>query len=291
MLTLFSVPKPFTGRVVDAQRNALDSWMRVAPDVQVLLFGDEEGIAEAAARAGAEHVPSVARNEFGTPLLDDVFRQAQARARHGLCCYVNADIVLFDDFAQAAQRLNLPRFLAVGRRMDLDVEGRLDFGAPDWAARLRADARRRGRLHEPTGMDYFLFKRGELPELPPFPVGRVLWDNWMVHRARTLGTPVIDLTAATMIVHQNHDYGHVAGGARGMTRGVEAQRNWEIVGPDFYPLTIDDATWLLDDKGLREARDVRHLLRRALMSPALSPRLRWSVRVARYVMRRLNPVD
>lgn len=291
MLTIFSVPKPFAGRVKDAQRNALDSWMRVAPDVQVLLFGDEEGIGASAAAVGAEHVPEVARNDFGTPLLDDVFRQAQARARHRLCCYVNSDIVLFSDFARAAARLTLPRFLAVGRRTDLDVDDRIDFRTPDWEPKLRADAERRGRLHEATGVDYFLFRRGELADLPPFPVGRVLWDNWMIHRARSMGTPVVDMTRAAMIVHQNHDYGHVAGGARAVTRGVEAQRNWQIVGPDFYPLTIDDATWVLDERGLREARDVRHVLRRALVAPALSPRLRWSVRVARYVRRRIVPVD
>ena len=28
-----------------------------------------------------------------------------------------------------------------------------------------------------------------LDAMPPFPVGRVLWDNWMIHHARTLGIP------------------------------------------------------------------------------------------------------
>jgi hypothetical protein len=229
------------------------------------------------------------RNEFGTPLLDAVFRQARARARHDLCCYVNADIVLFDDFAQATRRLQLPRFVAVGRRTDLDVDGALDFGQEQWASRLRERARTHGRLHEPTGIDYFLFPRRATPELPPFPVGRVLWDNWMIHSARTRGVPVVDLTSSVMVVHQNHDYGHVIGGEAAVTRGVEAQRNRQIVGPDFYPMTIDDATWVLDAGGLHPARDLRHRLRQLLVSPALSPRLRWSVRVARYLRQRLLP--
>lgn len=287
MITLFSVPKPFTGRVAAAQKNALASWLRLAPDVQVILFGDEEGIGEAAAGAGAEHVGDVARNDFGTPLLDGIFRSAQARARHPLCCYINADIVLFEDFARAARRLDLPRFVAVGRRTDLDVDGAIDFSREDWAARLRDQAVARGRLHEPTGIDYFLFPRGAVAELPPFPVGRVLWDNWMIHSARSRAVPVVDLTSEVMVVHQNHDYGHVVGGAATIARGVEAQRNWQVVGPYFYQMTIDDATWVLDGTGVHPARDLRHRIRQLLVAPALSPRFRWSVAVARYLYQRL----
>src|SRR5205823_510784 len=136
MLTFFSAPKPFVGPVADAQHNAVESWRRVAPDVQVILFGDEAGIAEAAAAHGIEHVPMVARNEFGTPLLDDVFAQAQARARHPLVCYVNADIVFSADLAAVISRIDLPRFLAVGRRTDVEVPGRLDLDA----IRARAQA-------------------------------------------------------------------------------------------------------------------------------------------------------
>jgi hypothetical protein len=286
MLTIFSAPKPFSSRAGDAQRNALDSWTRLAPDVQVILFGDEAGIGEAAAAAGAEHEPNVARNDFGTPLLDDVFMKAQARARHARVCYVNADILFLADFAEAVRRLSLDRFLAVGRRTDLDVPERLAFGA-GWQEELRARARGAGRLHEPTGIDFFLFPRGQLAQMPPFPVGRILWDNWMIHDARTRRIPVVDLTDAALVVHQNHDYGHVAGGQNTVWRGVEAQRNWERLGPDFFPLTIADATWTLDARGLHPAHDLRHLVRRALVYPALSPTLRPSVRVARYLRQRV----
>jgi hypothetical protein len=283
VLTLFSIPKPFVGPVADAQKNALDSWVRLG--AQVILFGDEEGIGEAAKAAGAEHVATVARNEFGTPLLDDVFQKARERARHERMLYVNADIVLFDDFPAVIERIRLNDFLAVGRRTDLDVPGRL---TGDWQRELRKRAAREGRLHEPTGIDYFLFPKHSTPKLPPFPVGRVLWDNWMIHDARSRSVPVIDLTRAVTIVHQNHDYRHVAGGADTVWRGIEAQRNWALVGADFLPLTIADATWVLDDSGLHPANDAMHLFRRALIYPALSPRLKWSVRIARNLYQRIT---
>ena len=84
MLTIFGIPKPFEGHFGVIQRNAIQSWTRLSPRCQVLLFGDETGTAEMAAEVGAQHIPKVERNEFGTPLLQDLFRQAIERANDGV---------------------------------------------------------------------------------------------------------------------------------------------------------------------------------------------------------------
>ena len=288
MLTLFTIPKPFKGSAAVAQDNAIESWRRIDPAVQIILFGDEEGIARAAARHGVEHVADVRRNAQGTPLLDHAFATAQAGARHRLVGYVNADIIFLPDFASALAEVRLARFLLVGRRVDLDVPEAIDFRDGSWSRTLAGRAHRDGRLHEATGIDYFVFPRHQLTRIPPFPVGRALWDNWMIHHARSSGIPVIDATPRVTVVHQNHDYGHVRGGQRAVEAGVEVQRNWEIVGPDFLQLTIDDATWIMGPAGPMPARDPRHLLRRVAVWPALSPRMRSSVRVVRRVFHALQ---
>src|SRR5690242_14509803 len=69
VLTIFSVPKPFEGRIGEIQRRAVESWTRLGDGVQVLLLGDEAGTDEAARDAGAEHLPDLARTEHGTPRL------------------------------------------------------------------------------------------------------------------------------------------------------------------------------------------------------------------------------
>lgn len=51
MLTFFTTGKPFRGRDGIIQRNALKSWT-LLPDVEVVLFGDEEGAAQAAEELG-----------------------------------------------------------------------------------------------------------------------------------------------------------------------------------------------------------------------------------------------
>src|ERR1700689_2205182 len=98
MLTIFAIPKPFRGQSDLIQRNAVASWTRITPRPEVLLFGDEEGTAEVARELGVRHAPEVARNELGTPRLDDLFARAERIATTPLLAYVNADIILSDEF-------------------------------------------------------------------------------------------------------------------------------------------------------------------------------------------------
>lgn len=261
-LTLFAVPKPFRGHIAVIQRNAIQSWTLLRPAGEVLLFGDEEGTAEVAAEFGVRHVPDVARNEFGTPLVNDLFEQAQRLATHDLLCYVNADILLMSDFLAAVRRIPFRRFLMVGRRWDVDIAEPWDFRPPDWERRLQSLLRERGQFHPPTGIDYFIFPRRLWPDLPPFALGRTAWDNWLIYRARSLRAPVIDATSCITAVHQNHDYAHFPGGEAGVWKGEEAQRNLEMAGGYIHLYTTLDANWLLTTRRLVPAWTKEHLLRR-----------------------------
>jgi hypothetical protein len=54
LITLFSAPKPFTNpHIAMIQRNAIKSWT-LLPDVEVILLGEEEGLAEAAHELGCK---------------------------------------------------------------------------------------------------------------------------------------------------------------------------------------------------------------------------------------------
>ncbi len=165
-----------------------------------------------AAEFGVAHLPDVARNEWGTPLVSDIFALAREHSRSPLLCYVNADILLLPDLVEAARRVRAQArdFLLIGQRWDLDVRAPLDFPA-DWPQRLRRRALRQGRLHPPAGSDYFVFPRHLFTAIPDFAIGRAGWDNWMIYHARKQGWAVIDATPDVMIVHQNHDYAHLGG--------------------------------------------------------------------------------
>jgi hypothetical protein len=57
------------------------------------------------------------------------------------------------------------------------------------------------------------------------------------------------------VVHQNHDYNHVNGGAEQVWRGKEAERNLELYGGVAHAFTFLDATHKLDGRGrIRKVR-------------------------------------
>jgi hypothetical protein len=253
MITFFSTPKPFRGHIGIIQRNAIHSWKLVHPDAEVILFGNEEGAAEAARELGARHESEVDRNSLGTPLLSSLFDRADRLARHGRLCFLNADILLTDDFLAGSTRLAQmhDRSLMVGRRCDVDITEPYDFSKPDWGEHLRSMARVRGRLRPPQWIDFFVFPRCLLSQqVPPFAVGRPGYDNWLLWKVRSMGVPVVDVTDVVLAIHQNHDYSHHQGGESGFWHGAEAQQNYVLLGKGHFA-TLDNATHRLTPNGLR----------------------------------------
>jgi hypothetical protein len=262
MFTLFTTPKPFRGHIATIQRNAIRSWTLLRPQPEIIVFGDEEGAAEIAHKLGLRHVADVARNEYGTPLLSDLFAKARGMANHELLCFINADIILMSDVVAAIQRVPFPQFLMSGQRWEVDIDQDWDYSA-GWEGRLRAYVHESGRLRAPNAMDYFVFPGNLEIELPPFAVGRIGWDNWFISYARKRKVAVIDASEAVMAVHQNHDYAHIRGdtagepgGMQAWTQGPEARRNMEIAGyadvlEGVYAelRTLQDATWRFTAQG------------------------------------------
>jgi hypothetical protein len=213
-LTIFSAPKPFTNpHIATIQRNAIQSWLHLGAEVEVILMGEEDGLAETAAELGARHIAQVERNANGTPLVSSMFELARQNSSSPLLACINADVLLLPEVVQLSQRAaeQAKKFLIVGQRWDLGVTEPLDFGA-GWAERLRARTLEQGKLHRASGSDYFIFPRDCYNDMPRFAIGRAGWDNWMIYAGRVRAWPVIDASDEIMIVHQNHDYSHLPGG-------------------------------------------------------------------------------
>jgi hypothetical protein len=230
LITLFSAPKPFTDpHIAMIQRNAIRSWT-LLPEVGIILLGKEDGLARAARELGVKHLPDVARNEMGTPLISSMFQFARENSNSDLLCIINTDMILMPDFVEAAkQAFKLKgKFVLLGQRWDLDITEPLEFSG-DWTRRLSSTVHRRGSLHRPAGSDFFLFPRNCYTDVPAFAIGRAGWDNWMIYKARRERWPVIDATPSIMIVHQNHDYSHLPGGMAHYT-SLETNENIRLAG-------------------------------------------------------------
>lgn len=254
MLTLFTTPKPFVGHIAVIQRNALQSWKSLHPEVEVILFGNEENAAAVCRELGIRHVPEVRRNGYGTKYLAGIFDQAQEVATHDVLCYANCDIILTSDFRRAVESVaSLHKdYLLAGRRWDVDIQALLDFRRPGWEDAVRYLARQTNCRRPAQWIDYFVFSKGlYYKKIPEFVIGRPGWDNWLIWFALSINAPVIDLSRDVCAVHQDHDYSYHPEGERGVWQGEEAQQNYRLLDNGRKFRTLESASYLLDSGRLR----------------------------------------
>jgi hypothetical protein len=249
VLTVFSLPKAFTGHIGIIQRNAIRSWTLLEPRPEILLLGNEEGTAQVARELGVRHVPEIAYNEQGTPLLSDLFRRAELNAG-SLMCYVNADIVVLGELARAVEQVGkkLERFLVVSKRINVDVAEAMSFEA-GWEDALKQRARESGTAGDHTSIDIFVFPKGTYGQVPDFGIGRLWFDQWLIKAARQNGISVVDVSLTAPVLHQNHDYNHVSGGAERVWRGKEAEHNFRLYGGTRHAYTLLSVTHELTRRG------------------------------------------
>jgi hypothetical protein len=248
LLTIFTAPKPFTNPHISLiQSNAILSWLHLGDEVNVIIIGDEQGIAEFAAEQSIQHLPQVSCNPLGTPLVSSIFAMARQMSSSPLLAYVNADILLTPQFVNVASQVycEVKEFLIVGQRYDLNLQQSLDFSS-GWDLYLLSDLQIRGRLHPPAGSDYFIFPRPCFTDLPKFTIGRAAWDNWMLFHARSQHYPVVDATSSIFAIHQDHDYSHLPNG-QPHYRLPESSENIRLAGGRRMIFTLADADYYLQN--------------------------------------------
>lgn len=212
-MAIFAALKPMEGRAEEMQRRSLANWHDAFRPSALVEF-------EGPLFPFAEMVKMVERDSDADILM-----------------YANADI-LFDKTQIAAiwemWGGQLPdvlgdKFLLSGQRVDI-----LEAGTK--------------RLHRPSGMDYFVFRRGMFRDLPRVVMGRAYCDNALLAYCLRRGVPVVDASFALRVEHQFHDYGHIAGGRNAVWEGDEAMANKRNNNlRDFGPNVLDATYTLLTD--------------------------------------------
>jgi len=297
MLTIFCTAKPFKGPIGVIQLNALNSWACLQPRPEVLLFGDDEGSELISDQLQIRHIPVVKKSAAGLPLLSDMFEMAQSLATNNLVCYLDADIILTNDFIPAIRQVaqfRKPNML-VGASWTVQQETPIDFTVDGWQEELRK------RSVPPTrnnrgiwGVDYFVFPKGSLPNFPPFAVGRPGWDNWLLYHVRSRGMALINGTPLITAIHQDHYFEYGTAGPKGqllLWEGEDGRNNLDIVGSTNRLFSIADATHVLRPKGTMRRYDFVHLWRRLYTLPTLHPKLsflKFPIQIALTVTRPLR---
>ncbi|MBF0405909.1 MAG: hypothetical protein HQM10_01040 [Candidatus Riflebacteria bacterium] len=245
MLTIFSIPKSFSGHIGVIQKNAINSWKNLGSGVEIILMGNDEGVDKIAQICNVKHIPDVQRNEHGTPLLSYAFEYAQKVAVNKNLMYCNTDILLFSDVIKTLKVITLEKYLLCGRRWDLDQTEEINFSDPQELMLLNSNLQKRGKLHGMSGIDYFIFPKN-LIKMPPFAVGRPGWDSWLIFDMLQRNITVIDATESIKIIHQNHNYSHSSFGGKYRVEGPEFLKNLELAGGYSCLATLTNANRIVD---------------------------------------------
>jgi hypothetical protein len=249
MITIFSIPKPFKDpHIINIQTNAILSWLNLGGGVEVILVGDDFGVAEFCQKFNIFHINNVECNEYDTPLLNSAFDLVRRQAKNDLLMYVNADIILTSELLKILNLLPTREFLAIGQRWDLDLNDLIDYSDRNWEPKLINEIKSRGVLHQLAGSDYFIFPKNSFQDIPAFAVGRVGWDNWMIEKGLSDRMSVIDISRLFKVIHQNHGYLHK--GENGFK--FEDKKNLAFLNKNHSLKTIKNANYYLTNGGLKK---------------------------------------
>ena len=258
MLTIFAIPKSFEGADDLHQRNAINSWKQLVGGDNVLLIGDDSLEAHAN-ELGVRCVAGVELNEHGTPLISSAFELAKNNSSTPYLAYSNCDMILFGELLQGLNRIvscsDIEKFFATTLRINLPVDGLVDFGDTRAVTELKNSAHKHGEIESLVCKDVMIFPRGLYSSIPDFAVGRGNWDNWMVVRAKQLGAAVVRMQADIPTVHQAHSYDKFGASKRRgcYVTSAEAQMNQRLAG-GRHLIAGSTCDYFLDGKGLRPNR-------------------------------------
>lgn len=214
MITFFTTAKDFVGKTKVAQVNAIKSWKIACEEAEIILFGYSKGAKEISEELNLIYVPDIKTSSQGTPFINDMFDKARNLASNEICCFINADIIVYSKFIQSLTSIHdllKSDYLIVGQRQNIDLDEPIDFTAT-WETELDSLVIEAGVIppFDQSGSDFFAFPKSQYQngDIPDLMVGRAGWDLWMIYNGRVKGFKVIDLSDTFMIVHQNHNYSH-----------------------------------------------------------------------------------
>ncbi len=257
MITFFTIPKPFTGHIGIIQRNAIRNWKGLHPEIQVILMGNEDGVAEVAQELACQHLPEIEKSDYGTPRIDAAFRLADQTARHPVLAYVNGDILFFRRVIDLVQAISFAhrQFLFTGHKWLVDIEVELSAVEIQTESVLVHHCQS-AVMAGATGIDFFFYPRSQYRKMPPLIVGRPGWDNWMLFDTIKQRIPLVIPDQGILALHQNHETGHVPDKKPGTRwEGPEAEFNRHSIGSS-KPLdfSLEDANQQISAEGRLSAR-------------------------------------
>lgn len=204
MLTIVSTCKPLTGEFYTEHYNAIMSWKNLRIKPNIIIVGNDAGVAEFCAQHNIKHIPEVRKLNNKRPLVNDIIKKAYENSNDDYFAYINADIILMDDFSDTFETFikqygHVNSFLLTAIRYNVDNFHLLDFKS-DWQNDVIKTFK--GYYEKPCAIDMFVHKRDNYLDMPDFPVGVYLFDTWMINKGISNFDMSVDITPTCKIYHQ-----------------------------------------------------------------------------------------
>ncbi|KAI0566810.1 glycosyltransferase-like protein [Gracilaria domingensis] len=216
----FTSPKPFVGADRDPQIRAINSWLQLNPRPLITLLGNGAGYAQVCSKFHLQHERNIDQTFLQVPMLNSMLHVVNSSSAD-IVVFLNADILLFDDFLFAVRKLQTelsPGWLGIAARWDVSSTPYRANSLLRRSFRQHAvkQARTTGTLHTYGGVDLWVWDTSSGPLLqgpiPRFIFGRGRYDNWLTHETiAQKRRSVVDLSEAVTLVHVTHNYNLVKG--------------------------------------------------------------------------------
>ncbi|XP_071142499.1 uncharacterized protein [Mytilus edulis] len=207
LLTIFTTWVSDNTKYV-CRNNTVKNWNLLQENVARILFTNETDLTLRVKSMGWKVLPvTKVASTTKVPVLIDMFYSTFEAEDSIFYAYANGDNLFTNDLLETLKvilKSNLSKaddLLLIGRRIDVrDVK---TVEAIDHEA-LKYTAYKRGSIHTPYGIDYFIIKKSyPFHEFPDLVIGRPYVDSFLVSEAvnREPGH-VVDITMTSLAVHQ-----------------------------------------------------------------------------------------
>ncbi len=236
VLTLFTSFK-FSLNKTDIYQRTLKNWAELRPFVQPIYFKvtNEESNKNLLNEARQLGWMIEDMNELGVnstlPVFKSIFLKGMQLTKSAFYGFSNGDILFLDGLIETLcflhEEIPWTRFLLTARRINLNST----FLLPSVTKTRMLDlVRQNGRQFIPNAIDLFIVSANSYSweNVPPFVIGRITYDNWLLANALLNNISVVDVTRTVPLLHQTDNDGNNA--ARVKSKNVFDQlRNINLV--------------------------------------------------------------
>lgn len=204
-LLIVTTMKPMMDPFIIEQTNAVLSWTKLRLNPTIIVFGDDQGVAEFCAEHQIQNIPIVKKNPQGVVYINEIIKEGYNHMDgYDYIMYINADILLTDDFSDTLEAFHqqypdVKSCLLTAVRFDVPTFSLIDYNDPNWRHFVMETFK--GKYSTPDGIDMFLHKKDNYANMPPFAVARAQFDSWMLDTGIKNFDMSVDMTKTVKIYH------------------------------------------------------------------------------------------